>query len=70
MNKQHRIGRSIDFFSTLENANAVVVAADEDIVVVDNFLVEEDYRNLREFLVCSDYKHINTITLTSTSYQI
>ena len=52
------------------NPKAVVVAEDEDIAVVDNFLAEEDYRELREFLVCSDYKHINTAGTISRAWHL
>ncbi len=52
------------------NPHAVVVVADEDIVVVDDFLPEEDYRKLREFLVCSDYKHINTTGTVSRAWHL
>ena len=42
------------------SVSARVLLAEDSFVVVDDFLPVEQYKSLREFLVCLDYKHINT----------
>lgn len=47
-----------------------VVHADASFVVVDDFLPEEQYLALREFLVCADYRHINSNGLISRAWHL
>jgi len=46
--------------ATAYHVNARQVLAGQGFVVVDDFLPNEQYELLREFLVCHDYKHINS----------
>ncbi len=56
--------------SSAFNVLARTVLELDDLLVVDDFLPDEDYQKLREFLVCSDYKHINTSGTISRAWHL
>lgn len=52
------------------HSGARVLVQDEDLVVVDDFLPQQQYAALREFLVCSDYRHINSSGTISRAWHL
>jgi len=52
------------------SASSRVLLADESFMVVDDFLPEDQYRSLREFLVSADYKHINSSGIISRAWHL
>jgi len=54
----------------LYNPLARVVIEDSQLIVIDDFLPNEQYNSLRDFLVCEDYKHINTSGKISRAWHI
>jgi hypothetical protein len=47
-----------------------VVHADDSFMVVDDFLPEDKYRSLRDFLISADYKHINSSGTISRAWHL
>jgi len=52
------------------NPQARIMIDAADVMVIDDFLSAEQYSQLRDFLICSDYKHINTTGKISRAWHL